>query len=215
MREAAFIKQNKTRWEEFEKVIKSPQNAQPDRLAELFIQITDDLAFARTQYPESRITRYLNDLASKVHLEIYKNKREEKNRFITFWKEELPAVMYEVRRPLLYSLIIFLVAGAMGAVSTLHDDTFVRLILGDGYVNMTLENIKRGNPTAVYAGESELAMFFYITWNNILVSFRVFVFGIFASLGTAFFLVYNGLMVGTFIMFFFKEQQLGQAFPVI
>jgi uncharacterized membrane protein SpoIIM required for sporulation len=215
MREAAFIKQNKTRWEEFEKVIKSPQNAQPDRLAELFIQITDDLAFARTQYPESRITRYLNDLASKVHLEIYKNKREEKNRFITFWKEELPAVMYEVRRPLLYSLIIFLVAGAMGAVSTLHDDTFVRLILGDGYVNMTLENIKRGNPTAVYAGESELAMFFYITWNNILVSFRVFVFGIFASLGTAFFLVYNGLMVGTFIMFFFREQQLGQAFPVI
>jgi uncharacterized membrane protein SpoIIM required for sporulation len=215
MREAAFIKQNKTRWEEFEKVIKSPQNAQPDRLAELFIQITDDLAFARTQYPDSRITRYLNDLASKVHLEIYKNKREEKNRFITFWKEELPAVMYEVRRPLLYSLIIFLVAGAMGAVSTLHDDTFVRLILGDGYVNMTLENIKRGNPTAVYAGESELAMFFYITWNNILVSFRVFVFGIFASLGTAFFLVYNGLMVGTFIMFFFREQQLGQAFPVI
>lgn len=215
MREAAFIKQNKTRWEEFERVIKNPQNAQPDRLAELFIQITDDLAFARTQYPESRITRYLNDLASKVHLEIYKNKREEKNRFITFWKEELPAVMYEVRRPLLYSLIIFLVAGAMGAVSTLYDDTFVRLILGDGYVNMTLENIKRGNPTAVYAGESELAMFFYITWNNILVSFRVFVFGIFASLGTAFFLVYNGLMVGTFIMFFFKEQQLGQAFPVI
>jgi uncharacterized membrane protein SpoIIM required for sporulation len=215
MREAAFIKQNKTRWEEFEKVVKNPKNAQPDRLAELFIQITDDLSFARTQYPESRTTRYLNDLASKVHLEIYKNKREEKNRFISFWKEELPAVMYEVRKPLFYSLIIFLVAGAMGAVSTQYDDTFVRLILGDGYVNMTLENIKSGNPTAVYSGENESEMFFYITWNNILVSFRVFVFGIFASLGTALFLVYNGLMVGTFIMFFFREQQLGQALPVI
>lgn len=215
MKEAAFIKQNKTRWEEFEAVTKNPRQAQPDKLAELFIQVTDDLSFARTQYPDSRTTRYLNNLASKVHLEIYKNKKEDKNRFITFWKEELPAVMYDVRKTLLYSLIIFLVAGIMGAVSTQHDDTFVRLILGDGYVNMTLENIKSGNPTKVYAGESELAMFFMITWNNIMVSFRIFVFGVFASFGTGFFLFYNGLMVGTFMMFFFQEQQLSQALPVI
>ncbi len=215
MKEAAFIKQSKKRWEEFEKVVKHPARVNPDRLAELFIQVTDDLSFARTQYPESRTTRYLNSLASMVHLEIYKNKKEDKSRFITFWKEELPRVMYEVRKPLLYALTIFLVACTIGAVSTLHDDTFVRLILGDNYVNMTLENIRRGNPTAVYSSSDEITMFFYITWNNILVSFRVFVFGIFASLGTALFLVYNGIMVGTFIMFFFQEQQLSQAFPVI
>ena len=215
MKEAAFIKHNKKRWEEFEKIVKSKQRAHPDKLAELFIQVTDDLSFARTQYPESRTTRYLNDLASTVHLEIYKNKAEEKNRFIAFWKEELPAVMAEVQKPLMYSLIIFLVAGVMGVVSTRYDDTFVRLILGDGYVNMTLENIKSGNPTKVYATESELMMFFFITWNNIMVAFRVFVFGIFASIGTGYFLFYNGLMVGTFIMFFAQEQQLSQALPVI
>jgi uncharacterized membrane protein SpoIIM required for sporulation len=215
MKEAAFIKQNKIRWEEFEKIVKSNQQAHPDKLAELFIQVTDDLSFARTQYPESRTARYLNDLASKVHLNIYKNKREDKNRFITFWTTELPAVMYEVRKPLLYSLIIFLVAGVIGAVSARYDDTFVRLILGDGYVNMTLENIKSGNPTKVYASESELMMFFSITWNNILVSFRVFVFGFFASIGTGFYLFFNGLMVGAFIMFFSQEQQLSQALPVI
>jgi uncharacterized membrane protein SpoIIM required for sporulation len=215
MKEAAFIRQNKTRWEEFEKIVKSKQQAHPDKLAELFIQVTDDLSFARTQYPDSRTTRYLNDLASKVHLDIYKNKREDKNRFITFWKNELPAVMYDVQRPLLYSLIIFLVAGAIGAVSARYDDTFVRLILGDGYVNMTLENIKNGNPTQVYASESEMMMFFSITWNNIMVSFRVFVFGFFASIGTGLYLFYNGLMVGAFIMFFSQEQQLSQALPVI
>lgn len=215
MKEAAFVKQNKLRWEEFEKVAQHQQQAQPDKLAELFIQITDDLSFARTHYAESRTTKYLNALASKVHLEIYKNKREDKNRFITFWKYELPEVMYGVRKPLLYSFIIFIVAGIMGAVSVNYDDTFVRLIMGDGYVNMTLENIKNGNPTKVYSGENELMMFFFITWNNILVSFRVFVFGIFASVGTGFYLFYNGLMVGTFIMFFAMEQKLSQALPVI
>src|SRR3954465_2859545 len=160
MRESAFIRQNKARWEEFEKIVKAQQHAQPDKLAELFLQLTDDLSFAQTQYPESRTTQYLNALASQVHLEIYKNKKEDKNRFITFWKNELPEIMYEAQRPLLYAFIIFMVAGIIGTVSAIYDDTFVRLIMGDDYVNMTLENIKNGNPTKVYSGDGEVSMFF-------------------------------------------------------
>jgi len=215
MKEAAFIKQNKSRWEEFEHVVKNLQQAKPDRLAELFIQVTDDLSFARTQYPDSRTTQYLNALATKIHLGIYKNKKEDRNRFIHFWQYELPEVMYSTQKPLLYSFIIFMVAAVIGAVSARYDDTFVRLIMGDAYVNMTLENIKNGNPTAVYGNMGPLLMFFMITINNIAVSFRVFVFGVLASLGTGFNLFYNGLMIGAFIMFFLVEQQLGQALPVI
>ncbi len=215
MKEAAFVKQNKPRWEEFEKVVKDSHRSSPDKLAELFIQVTDDLSFAQTKYPQTRTTQYLNALAGKVHLQIYKNKREEKNRFITFWQYEVPQTMYEARKLLLYAFVIFVMAGIMGAVSTAYDDTFVRLILGDGYVNMTLENIKEGNSTAVYSSSDELTMFFYITWNNIMVSFRVFVLGVFASFGTGFYLFYNALMVGTFIMFFYNENHLSEALPVI
>jgi uncharacterized membrane protein SpoIIM required for sporulation len=215
MKEAAFVKQNKARWEEFERTVKHQHEAPPDKLAELFIQVTDDLSFSRTRYPDSRTTQYLNALAGKVHLRIYKNKREKKSRFITFWQYEIPEAMYEARKPLLYAFIIFVVAGIMGAVSTYYDDTFVRLVLGDGYVNMTLENISNGTPTGVYSSMDELTMFFYITWNNVMVAFRVFVFGALASLGTGFYLFYNALMVGTFVMFFYNEHQLSHALPVI
>lgn len=215
MREASFIKQNKPRWEEFEKVVSQQKQTSPDKLAELFIQITDDLSFSHTQYPGSRTTQYLNALASKIHLEIYKNKREDKNRFFTFWKVELPRIMYEAQKPFLYAFLIFIIAGVIGAVSTSYDDTFVRLILGDGYVNMTLENIKNGNPTQVYSGTDPIGMFFQITLNNVLVSFKVFVYGFFASIGTGFYLFYNGLMVGTFLMFFYQENELVHALPVI
>jgi uncharacterized membrane protein SpoIIM required for sporulation len=215
MKEAAFVKNNKPRWEEFEKVVKDPQQASPDKLAELFIQVTDDLSFAQTKYPNTRTTQYLNALAGKVHLQIYKNKREEKSRFVTFWQYEVPQASYEARKLLLYAFIIFVVAGIIGAVSTAYDETFVRLILGDGYVNMTLENIKKGNSTAVYSSSDQLTMFFLITWNNIMVSFRVFVLGAFASLGTGFYLFYNALMVGTFIMFFYQENHLTEALPLI
>jgi uncharacterized membrane protein SpoIIM required for sporulation len=215
MREAAFVKQNKERWEEFEKIVKHQQVAAPDRLAELFIQVTDDLSFARTKYPRTRTESYLNSLAAKVHLHIYKNKREDKSRFVAFWKHEVPEAVYEARKPLLYSFIIFLIAAGMGAVSTYFDDTFVRIILGDNYVNMTLENIGDGNATGVYGQMDQMVMFMYITWNNVMVSFNIFVSGILASIGTGYQLFTNALMVGTFITFFYRENQLTQALPVI
>jgi uncharacterized membrane protein SpoIIM required for sporulation len=214
MRESAFIQRNRPRWEEFEKIVSQPKPA-PDRLAELFIQITDDLSFARTQYPNSRTTQFLNALAGKVHGEIYKNKKEDRNRFITFWKYEVPLAAYDMRKNILYALMIFFIAAAIGSVSALHDQTFVRLILGDGYVNMTLENIKTGNPTQVYASASEWEMFVMITFNNVMVSFRVFAFGAMFSLGTAYFLFSNALMVGAFSAFFYQHNQLAQALPVI
>lgn len=215
MREGAFIQRNRLRWEQFEKTIEKPGAAPPDTLADLFIQVTDDLSFARTQYPGTRTVRYLNALAGKIHREIYKNKKEETNRFIHFWKVEVPEVMAQSHKPLLYSFIIFIVAGSMGAVSAAFDDTFVRLILGDQYVNMTLENIKSGNPTRIYEMHDEMNMFFFIALNNTLVSMKVFIFGVFFSIGTGVFLFGNGLMVGAFMAFFYKESQLTQALPVI
>lgn len=215
MREALFIKQNKPRWEEFEVVAKNPQSASPDKLADLFVQVTNDLSFAQTQYPKSRVTQYLNGLATKLHLGIYRNKREETSRFITFWSREIPAIMLEARKPMFYAFIIFLIAIGMGIISTLNDDTFVRLILGDVYVNMTLENIRNGNPTDVYASMGQGFMFVRITINNIMVAFQVIIYGLMATIGCGFYLFYNGLMVGTFMTFMAVEGELAQALPVI
>jgi uncharacterized membrane protein SpoIIM required for sporulation len=215
MREAAFVKQSKPRWEEFEKIVKNQQSADPDRLAELFIQVTDDLSFARTKYPNTRTEAYLNSLATKIHLRIYRNKREDKSRFVTFWMEEIPQAVWETRKPMMYALIMFILFGVMGAVSTFYDETFVRLILGDSYVNMTLQNIKEGNPTGVYQDMHPVVMFLFITWNNILVSFEVFAYGLGLSVGAAYKLFQNSVMVGTFVAFFYRESQLSVALPVI
>src|SRR5690606_30694890 len=113
------------------------------------------------------------------------------------------------------SLIIFLTAGLIGTVSSLYDETFVRLIMGDWYVNMTLENIKEGKPTGVYASDDAWDMFLNITFNNIIVSFRVFVLGVFTSVVTGLMLFYNGVMLGAFFTMFYKESLLLQAAPVV
>jgi len=204
MREAAFIKQNHEKWEEFENIL-SHKAPDPDKLAELFIQITDDLAFSQTQYPKSKTTYYLNGLASKVHQNVYKTKKERKNRTIDFWKHELPMIVKSCHKFLFYSFIIFTISMGIGAISSANDDTFVRLILGDAYVNMTLENIDENDPMAVYKSMNQTDMFLQITLNNIYVSFMAFVMGILIPIGTPYVLFKNGLMLGSFQYFFYEQ----------
>jgi uncharacterized membrane protein SpoIIM required for sporulation len=207
MREAAFVKQNMKRWKEYEWLLKEGILA-PDKKSQIFIQLTDDLAFAQTQYPSSETARYLNHLSSQIHQQIYKNRKEERSRFITFWTRELPILLAGMRRPLLYSFIITLIAFAIGIISTLGDHTFVRLILGDGYVNMTLENIKKGDPMGVYGSFDPVTMFFAITFNNIRVAFVAFGAGIIFSVGTVYILFQNGVMLGAFLTLFYQHNLL-------
>ena len=207
MREPAFIKQNANRWKHFEDLMQgnNRHKTTPDEKADLFIQLTDDLSYAKTFYPKSRITTYLNGLTANVHRAIYKNKREETNRFWQFWAYELPEIMYQCRKQLLYSLLITLISVSLGVLSSSYDPTFPNLILGDNYINMTTENIERGDPMGVYKDPDATAMFLAITFNNIRVSFFAFVSGVFLSIGTVYLLFSNGVMLGVFQYFFYER----------
>ncbi|MEQ9423869.1 MAG: stage II sporulation protein M [Cyclobacteriaceae bacterium] len=205
MREAAFVKSYGKDWERFEENLNDPKYTNPDELADLFTKLTNDLAYAQTRYPDSQTSKYLNALASKAHHAIYRNKKEKGRRFITFWRDELPLVLKESHKNLLYAFLIFTVAASIGAFSAAHDDTFVRLILGDGYVNMTLNNIENGDPMAVYKSMRGSDMIAYITFNNIRVSFYAFIAGVIFSMGTGMLLFYNGVMLGSFQYFFFQK----------
>lgn len=201
MREALFLKQNRERWSHYEKV----PAGNPDELADRFIRLTDDLAYARTFYPKSKTVQYLNGLASQIHLAIYKNRKEKQNRFVEFWKYELPFIMGKYRMQLLYAFLFFSCFVLMGVLSAMYDDKFIRLILGDGYVNMTNENIENGDPFGVYKSQDQVSMFLAIAANNIFVSFRVFVLGILWGIGTVYGLFYNGVMLGAFEYYFFSK----------
>jgi uncharacterized membrane protein SpoIIM required for sporulation len=205
MKEIVFIERNTNRWKEFESVINSKSNISPDKVSELFMQITDDLAYSRTYYPGSQVTSYLNGLAVSVHHKIYKNKKVKRSRFAEFWMVEYPLLIKANMRYIVYSLLVFLVAFAIGLLSAANDSEFTRLIMGDSYVNMTLENMQKGDPMAVYKQTNSTGMFLQITINNIYVAFRAVVFGIFLSIGTGYMLLSNGIMVGAFQFMFYQH----------
>ncbi len=211
MREAAFVKQNKDKWATFESALSNKTNIVPDVLSDLYIEITDHLSYAKTFYPKSNTEFYLNGLASQAHQKIYKTKKESKNRIISFWKTEFPYMFYYHQRSLLVAFLVFAFFTAIGAFSAANEGDFVRSILGDGYVNMTLENIENDDPMAVYKQMGEFNMSLGITINNIRVAILAFAFGILFGVGTLFITMQNAIMLGSFQYFFYEKGLLWES----
>ncbi|MGZ2371994.1 stage II sporulation protein M [Ancylomarina sp. YFZ004] len=215
MKEVVFLDINANRWKTFEDMLNNPKKMESDNIADLYIQLTDDLSYAQTYYPESETTIYLNQLSARVHQHIYKNKKMKTGRLKTFWTRELPLIMYGARKQLLYAFLIFVVSMLIGIISAKNDLNFVRIIMGDNYVNMTIENIKKGDPLAVYKQSGETMMFLQITINNVKVAFIAFLFGIFTAFGTGFMLFKNGVMLGSFQYFFVQHDLFWESTRVI
>jgi uncharacterized membrane protein SpoIIM required for sporulation len=201
VREGLFIKKNIDKWKQYQ----YEPATDPDEMAGQFTELVNDLGYSKTFYPHSKVTQYLNGLASRIYLGIYRNKKEDASRIIRFWKSELPLVVRKYHREILYSFLIFFFFALLAAFSAAHDETFVRGVLGDRYVDMTEDNIARGDPFGVYKNDEQLGMFLRIAVNNIKVSFMTFVAGLFLSLGTIWMMFKNGVMIGAFQYYFFAK----------
>ncbi len=214
MRETRFIEQKKEQWQASEKLIKQPSKTS-DKLYEMFIQIMDDLSFARTFYPNRSVRIYLNGLAQQIFTKTYKNRKTQQHRLLSFWTDELPLLMYESRRAFLISFLIFLTAMLVGGLSSAMNEEFAQVILGDSYIEMTKENIASGDPMAVYKQKGALGMSLGIAGNNLFVAFLTFILGLFFGIGTIIILIQNGVMVGAFQYFFIDKELFWDSFLTI
>lgn len=211
MREIVFTNLNKDRWLTAEKTITQKPKPNPETISKLYMQLNDDLAYAQTYYPESKITAYLNQLVLSMHQFMHTSKKKSFARIYQFFKTDYPLLIYKHYKYLVYSLLIFLTAVAIGAYSAANDNDYVRLIMGDQYVNKTIENIEDGNPIGIYESMDPIPMFFFITLNNIRVALLAFAAGAILAVGTGFLLFKNGVMLGAFQYFFHKHNFLWES----
>lgn len=211
MREVAFIKQNKEKWLGIEQVIAGKVKKNPDDLSSLYINLVNDLSFAQTYYPKSKTTVYLNNLSSLIFQRIYKTKRTEQNRLFEFFKTEVPLLVHHYRRYLFYAFGFFILFTLIGFISAYYDKEFVRIILGDEYVNKTIENIEKGNAVGVYQQGSNWGSAISIIFNNLKVGAVLFIYGVFGGVGTLYALLQNSIMLGAFQYFFHEHGALKES----
>ena len=211
MREVAFIKQNKDKWLEVETVLNERKPISPDQMADYYVQLLGDLSFVQTYYPKSNTVTYLNFLVTQIYQKIYKTKRIEKNRLKFFFADYVPTLAYKYRKLIYFSFILFFFFALVGALSAYYEPRYVRAIMGDMYVNMTLENIENGDPMAVYKPGRNWASAIEITFNNVKVAFLCFLYGITAGVMTFSTALQNGVILGAFMSFCYEMGEINAA----
>jgi uncharacterized membrane protein SpoIIM required for sporulation len=209
MREARFIKQNADKWQHYQE----SKTNNPDEKADRFITLIDDLSYAKTFYPRSKVTRWINGITAGIYQSIYQNKKEKYSRIFQFWKFELPLLFRKYHRIFLFTTILFLLFVCIGVFSSMKDENFIRGILTDKYVDMTEENISKGDPFGVYKDGNPFTMFVTIAINNVFIAFMFVLGGFLLGIPTLFKwplinvagLWYTGIMLGSFHYIFFSH----------
>ncbi len=204
MREARFIKKNVDKWNQYQ----HEESKDPDEMADRFITLLDDLSYAKTFYPQSKVTRWINGIAAGIYQSIYQNKKQKYSRVLLFWKYELPLLFRRYHKTFLFTLILFVVFVTIGVVSSSTDPNyapdFFNHKVQPGYYDETIARIQKGDPFGVYKDANPFSMFVHIAYNNISVAFKSVVFGVLFGIGTIFLMWSNGLMLGCFQYLFFS-----------
>lgn len=200
MREALFIKKNKDRWLR----IQEQPSVDPDEMAADFTQLVNDLAYAKTFYPSGKVTSFVNSQAARIYLDIYKRRKEESSRLITFWTFDLPMTIRKHYKVFIFAFLFFALFFAIGFFTTLKDESVARDIIpnGDEYVETTKDNIESGNPFGIYEHGNTLLTWLGIMINNLAVAFRIFASGIIFCIPCLYDIAQTGVMVGAFDQLF-------------
>lgn len=212
MREAMFIKKNAEKWRTYQ----HQETTNPDETAERFITLIDDLSYAKTFYPKSKATRWINGIAASIYQDIYKNKKEKFGRIFQFWKFELPLIFRKYHHIFLFTTIIFCLFVVVGYFSSVQDPSFVTAVLGEKYVKYTEQKIASGDPFGIYSSDqSTFNMFIKIAFHNITVAFITFIGGFSLGIWTFIQMWFNGIMLGSFQYMFFSHGLGTQSILVI
>lgn len=195
-----FTASRQPRWQELERLLaRSDGNGlrsfDPDQIEVLvraYRHVVSDLALAQRDFPDDQLTLWLNGLAVRAHLRLYRAPAPAWHRLGQFFWTDFGRRFRAARPYLVASALLLLGPAALAYVGALLEPT-----LRDALVPVSLRQVMSNGRTwtdiqpALRPGMATL-----IFTNNIQVAFLAFAGGILFGLGTAYVLVGNGLLLG-------------------
>lgn len=191
-----FVASGRPRWTRLETLI-SRQPSGPAEWSELaagYRAAHADLATARSRGLPPDVQAFLDELAARAHTMLYGLRKTGGTRILDDALHGFPA---ELRRQwpfFLASLVLFYGPLLIGFLGSWHDPAFAARILSEDQL-ASVEEMYSGDLARSSAADAQMAGFY--VFNNVGIAFRCFATGILAGAGPLFYLVYNGLVIGT------------------
>ena len=206
MNREQFIAARKQRWREFEKLVRVLAEGKRKRraagnLGELpyrYRQVCQDLALAKHRQYGRELVQRLNQLALLGHEQLHKRRRRVITELIDFVRFGFPSIVRAEAKYIWTAHALFYVPfGLMMLAGWFFPSALYAVLDPESLRNAERMYDPAINPMAEgRASESDLMMFAHYIQNNIGVAFRTFAGGVLVGLGSGFFLVYNGLVIG-------------------
>jgi uncharacterized membrane protein SpoIIM required for sporulation len=165
-------------------------------LSNLYRAACGDAARARSAGADEGTMAYLDLLLSKAHNRLYRAPRPTRGSFLEFLLRGFPQTLRTERRFFLWSSLAFFGPFFFGLVAAALIPSFGPAVMGPDQVEMFRQMYKNAPDSARTLGEGSMSVGFYIQ-HNVSIAFEVFANGIFAGIGSALMLVYQGLTIGT------------------
>jgi uncharacterized membrane protein SpoIIM required for sporulation len=205
LKELQFIERRQAEWQAWDRWLSPRKNGDddlagiaPDQLPGRFRRLSLDLALARDRQYSAGLVDALHRRVLAAHQRIYGVARPRNGSVLAFIGGGLPALVRREWRVVLVSFLLFFVPlGIMLAVLPQHPDA-VYLVLSPEQTGQFEEMYA---PDAPHLGRprsasSEWGMWGLYIGNNIGIDFQCFAGGIAFGVGSIFYILFNGLMIG-------------------
>lgn len=206
MRQRRFVEQYRDDWEAFARLLDAMERgagvgSRPALdLPAGYRRVCHHYTLARSRRYGPALIRRLEDLVWRGHELLYRRRGAARWRFLNFVAAGFPRALRRQRRYLLGAAAMFLLpALIMGSACHINPEIIYTVMSPDAAADMETMydpgNDRIGRSEGRQA-ESDFVMFGYYIYNNIGIGFRTFAGGILLGAGTAFLLLFNGLLIG-------------------
>lgn len=201
-----FEEQYQGEWDELEALLKSLRSGtrkeraaiSGERFASLYRRACEQLALARARAYPAHIVDRLNQLTADAHQVIYQQRELGLGRLKRMIAVDFPRAVRAQARYVFIATAVFLVPLLVLGLLVYHNPELILSMVDprtaaefEAMYSDAAESIGRRRDA-----ENDWAMFGYYIRHNIGIGFQCFAGGIFAGLGSLFFLAYNGAVIG-------------------
>jgi uncharacterized membrane protein SpoIIM required for sporulation len=201
-----FVRARRPEWDELdgiltgEKALHRLSGPTISRVATLYRSICSDLMRARGAGFGADLVAYLDNLAARAHNVLY---TAPPYRMAAVWElflRDFPRTLRRRARLFAFSAALFFIPGLVGFVGSYSSRQFAAQVLPEAMLSGMEEMYSKGFDEGRDPGTNSAMAGFYV-YNNVGIAFRCFATGVLFGLGSVFFLVYNGLVIGTVLGF--------------
>ena len=208
MNRGDFEKLRSPRWVHFDQILGQLENRKVWKreesdpaeveLPQLFREVCQDLALARERMYGSKICDYLNSLVMRGYKVIHGHRSNKWEGFQLYVTQTIPRAVRADGGLFWLCSFAFLIPYVVLWLSVKFDISWVHAVLGTEQM-IGLEQMYGKQDTASFLRDeygSNFMMFCFYIFNNVSIDFRIFAGGVFFGVGSLFFLLFNGIVIG-------------------